>query len=371
MQPPYLQNMRSFKYLAAAALLLAACTPKTSIDCTVAQAPGAKIEVRQLDMNVYKLLDTLRTDASGRIRCSVDVEPGDPEFVYLFYKNTKIASLLLEPGMKVSVKADTLGNFEVEGSPESVKLRDRELSYARFQKDMDATLDPSELSRIYIAHYRDNIKYVVANMKSLTVVPVLFEQLDTYTPVFNQSTDAILFRKVCDSLATVYPQSRYLKSLEAETARRENALKLRNLVESAEQRGYPELNLPDINGKRVQLSGTGAKVVLLHFWNSADATHKMFNLDVLLPQWERWHSKGFEIYAVDVNPDKSGWASVVRSQNLPWINVNDGRGTASSSLLLFNVTTVPASFLLTDGAMTTKNIGGEDALQNELQRLLK
>ena len=74
--------MRSFKLLAAAALLLAACTPKAQIDCTVAQAPRSEVSVRLLDMNVFKVLDTVKTDASGRLRYKVDVKEGDPEFVY-------------------------------------------------------------------------------------------------------------------------------------------------------------------------------------------------------------------------------------------------------------------------------------------------
>ena len=97
----------------------------------------------------------------------------------------------------------------------------------------------------------------------------------------------------------------------------------------------------------------------------------MFNLDTLLPIWEKWHDKGFEIYSVDVNPDKSAWASVVKAQNLPWINVNDGRGPASSSLATYNVSSVPSSFLLTDEGMAVTDLSGGDALQKELQRILK
>lgn len=363
--------MRSFRIFLPVVLLIAACSPKARIDCTVAQAPGARIAVRQLDMNTYKVLDTVKTDASGRMHYSIAVKNGDPEFVYLFYKDTKIASLLLEEGSHVKVQADTLGNFEVEGSPESLSLRDRELAYARFQKALDSTMDPSELSRIFIAHYRDDLKYVMENSGSLTVVPVMFEMLDQYTPVFNQHTDAILFRKVCDTLKTVYPGSRYVKALQKETERRENALQLKFMVDSAEQRGYPEIVMPDTNGERRSLSEVDARAILLHFWNSSDAAHKMFNLDVLLPEWERWHEKGFEIYAVDVNPDKSAWASVVKAQKLPWINVNDGRGWSSSSVMLFNVTETPASYLLTDGSMTTTDLGGKSALDKELQSLLK
>ena len=364
--------MRSFRLIVpAAALLVAACTPKAHIDCTLSQAPGAQIAVRQLDMNSYKVLDTLSADASGRARYSMDVKPGNPEFVYLFYKDTKIASLLLESGSKVSVKADTLGNYDVEGSPESQKLRDRELAYARFQKAMDSTMDSKELAQVFIAHYRDDVKYVMENPTSLTVIPVLFEQLDQYTPVFNQFTDAILFRKICDTLKTAYPGSRYVSALEKETLRRENAMKVQEMVNNAQERGYPDVSLPDIAGERRSLSELDAKVVLLHFWDSSDPTHKMFNLDVLKPHWDRWHDKGFEIYAVDLNPDKSAWASVVRAQSLPWINVNDGRGWASQAVMLFNVTATPTTYLLSGGSMSATDLKGKDALDKELQRLLK
>ena len=87
--------------------------------------------------------------------------------------------------------------------------------------------------------------------------------------------------------------------------------------------------------------------------------------------WKRWHDKGFEIYAVDLNPDKSAWASVVKAQQLPWINVNDGRGWTSSSVVMYNVETVPASFLLVDGALSGASLAGENALEKELGRILK
>lgn len=362
--------MRNCRFLLLPVLLLAACSPKASIDCTVSQAPGAAVEVRLLDMNTYKVLDTLKANASGRVRYKVDVKPGQPEFIYLFYKDTKIASLLLEAGDRVSVEADTLGNYTVQGSPESSALQENEQAYLRFQQAMDAETDPAALAGIYIDHYRANVRYIMDHPASLTVVPLFFEQLDAYSPVFSRYTDAILFRKAVDTLKTVYPDSRYVSALENETKRRENMMQMQSLVDKAEVRGYPDISLPDIKGERIPLSSMPAKAVLLHFWDSSDATHKMFNLDRLMPCWKRWHDKGFEIYAVDVNPDKSSWASVVKAQQLPWINVNDGRG-AASAVVLYNVESVPASFLLVDGGISTASLAGDSALEKELTRILK
>jgi len=361
--------MRNFSIAVLAALLLVSCTQGARVDITLQDAPKSQVVVRQLDLNVYKTLDTLCTNADGKASYTVPVQEGQPEFVYLFYKNTKIASLLLHKGDAVSVSADTLGHFEVSGSPESQALAGVEAAASRFGASMQATDDLAELSRLYVEHYRECMRYVMSNQRSLTVVPVLFEQLDVATPLFSQYTDAILFRQTVDTLKTVYPESRYVKALEKETVRRENALAVNNMVSSAPQLGYPDISLPGIDGQKQTLSSIESKAVLVHFWDSSEAAQKMFNLDVLIPIWEKWHAKGFQIYAVDVNPDKSAWASVVKAQKLPWVNVNGGVATAQA-VSLYNVSEVPSSFFLVDGALSSATISGADGLSKELAKVL-
>jgi len=361
--------MRSFSVFVAAALLLSACAPKAQIDCTVADAPSSDVEVCLLDVNVFNVLDTVRTDASGRMRYSVDVKPGQPEFVYLFRGGTKLASLLLSEGEKAVVKADTLGVYEVEGSPESLRLAEVEGMIGSFSQAINAATDGREAYSLFIRHYRECTRFVLQNPKSLTVIPVLFQQLDANTPLFCQYTDALLFRNILDSLKTVYPESRYVKALEKETVKREDAMKLHAMVGSAPVSGYPDINYPDINGQKVALSSVDSRAVLLHFWDSSSAENKMFNLDYLMPLWERWNGRGLQIYAVDVNPDKSSWAATVKAQKLPWINVNDGLG-ARSAVMLYNVSSAPVSFLLVDGDINS-TITDIKSLEKELSRRLK
>ena len=363
--------MRNFSLVALlAALLAVSCTNGARISINVPDAPGASLVVRQLDLNAYKTLDTVRLNANGTARYSVPVREGQPEFVYIFYKDTRIASMLLQAGDKVGVKTDTLGHCEYTGSPESEALAANEAAAGRFGAAMEAASDPAELNRLYIDHYRESVRYVMSNQRSLTVIPVLFEQLDAATPLFSQFTDAILFRQTVDTLKTVYPESRYVKALETETRRRENALAMRSMVESAPETGYPDIELPGIDGNKIKLSDVDSKVVMLHFWDSSDAEQKMFNLDKLLPIWNKWHARGFQIYAVDVNMDKSAWASVMRAQKLPWLNVNGARATVQA-INLYNVSGTPTSFLLVDGNLSTTVINGSAELDKELARLLK
>ena len=90
--------MRSCKILVLGlwVLLAASCGKNTSIKGTLADAPGRNLTVKMLDVNVYKTLDTVKTDASGAFRYALDIPEGQPQFVYLYDGDTKIASLLLQ-----------------------------------------------------------------------------------------------------------------------------------------------------------------------------------------------------------------------------------------------------------------------------------
>ena len=77
-----------------------------------------------------------------------------------------------------------------------------------------------EMSQAYVDYYRNCVKYVLQNSKSLTSVPVLYQNFGADLPVFAQSTDAMHFVAVSDSLSTVYPESKYVKALKKEAERR-------------------------------------------------------------------------------------------------------------------------------------------------------
>ncbi len=362
--------MKSFKLLLAAVLLAAACTPKAKIDLTVADAPGRNVEVRLLDVNVWKVLDTVKTGADGTLHYAVEVKEGKPEFVYLFSEGTKLASLLLHKGDRVRVQADTLGSYTVEGSDDSALLQQTEQAFAAFASEM-ARLDAEggrsrEMAAEFVRHYREDVTFLMTNPKSLVCIPVLYESLNEYTPVFSQYTDALLFRRTLDSLKTVYPESAYVKALEKETVRREDAMNLRNRLSGASEMAYPEIVLPGMDGKDVALSEVPAKAIILYFWSPAVAEQKMFNQDILKPLYEKYSPKGLEIYAVGLGIEKTDWAAVVNSQKLPWINVYDRTGT---SLVNYNLAAVPGSFLISEGNL--KTIDGEANLRRELDRLLK
>lgn len=362
----------------AGTLLAAACANDSArVSGNISAPEGAQIAL----VANGSALDTLKLGASGSFSGTVKVAQGDPQFVDVLYNGKKIAALLLQAGDKVSVKADTLGNWTVEGSEECVKLAKVEKDYAQFLKDVVAISSQAvdeasqkkasqELSAKYVQYYRSCVKYVLENTHSLTSVPVLFQQVSEDFPVFSQQTDAIHFRNLCDSLKTVYPASRYVAALEKEAVKRENVLGWQTKLQSAEALGFLDIVLPDVNGKKVALSSVDSKAILIHFWSATDASHKMLNVEGLKPLYEKYHSRGLEIYSVCVDIDKANWALAVKNQNLPWINVCDGLGADSPVLRTYNITNIPTTLLILDGAVCSDPLSTEEALRRKLDSVL-
>ena len=354
------------------ALLAAACAkPSARIDGTLTDAPDRQVIVKLLDINNYKVLDSVKTDAAGRYSYKVPVQKGQPEFVYLYYGDTKISSLLLQEGDEVKVVTDTLGRGSVVGSVESERLQEVERKFAEFLREAEQAEDNAAFRRSYIQYYREAVKYVMNNPHSLTVVPVLFQNVNPDLPVFSQTTDALHFRNALDSLSAVYPDSKYVKALERETTRREGVLGFDSMLSTATEADYPDITSKDVNGNEVSLHNLDSKAIILFFWTVTDAESKILNQETYKPVYQDYHDKGLEIFAVSLDTDKAAWASVVRSQELPWVNVNDGLGAASPAATYYNITSLPKAFLILDGQIVDRRIEGEKALRRELDKVLK
>lgn len=350
-----MKNSSRLIALVAGLAVLVSCGKNTRVFGVVADAPSSKVVVKHLDINRFSKVDTLKTDAAGAFRYRLRVKKGDPEFLYFFYGDRQIASLVLQKGENVHLQTDTLGAYSVKGSEESLKLQQVENAYNACVRDMSRILSrnpsPDEaLTRRYISYYRDRVNYVLKNPRSITVVPVFFQQLNDGLPVFGQATDGLLMRQVADSLREVYPSSRYVKALDKELERRQQALEMGVRIQEAPTVGYVDIDLPGMDGKSQPLSEHLGKVTMLYFWSST-AEQKMFNLDALMPLYEEFHGKGFELYAVALDEDKTTWASAVRNQQLPWVNVCDIRGAQSPYVLTYGLATLPTAYFLVDGTI--------------------
>ena len=357
--------MRSFSPIiltVAAAAVLSSCGGRTSISGSIKDCGDAPVTVRLLDVNKYKTLDTLKVKKDGSFSYKMDVAEGQPEFVYLFRGDANVAAVILNAGDKVKISADTLGNYSVEGSKESEMLLQANKDFQDFMSRFSSTASSltvdnarevrADLSRQYVDYYRRCVKYVLSNSKSLSVIPVFYQKINDNFPVFSQSTDAVVFQTVHDSLVTVYPDSKYVAALRKEAGNRKNTLEMNERLRLAGSLSYPDIELPGLDGKKVKLSSLEGKVVLVNFWTAPADGAKLYNMDVLKPVYDRFKGKGLAIYSVNIDTDKALWANIVKNQGLEWTSVCDGLGTASPVITMYNVKNLPYNCFIVNGEMS-------------------
>ena len=359
------------------------------ISLTVKGAPDStEVVVSRLAMNEIQVLDTVYT-SNGKVTCGVPVYAGSPEFIYLSYGNGENVSLLLQNREKVSVTADWAapGKVEIRGSEESVLMQEVDSVIKAFNAEFDrmaselaeaeerggqaeVTRLKRELGSVYVKCKQNAIKYVYSHPKSMSVIPVLYMKTSGGLPVFSQTTDAILMERVYDSLKTVYPASPYLVSLADEVSLRLNAMEIQNRMAAAEAVDFPEIVLNDVNGQQQSLTALKGKVIILMFWDASNVEQRVYNTDLKI-LYERYHRRGLEIYQVGLNSDKTAWAMQVKEQELPWISVCDPAAGASVRALLYNVTQLPAMYVISrDGSIRSKDVFDMRRLEMEIGRLL-
>ena len=327
---------------------LCSCSRGARVEGRFSNAASGKVYVKILDGSSLRTVDSAKVAASGKYAVTVPVTAGQPEFAYLTYGGRQVASLILKKGDRVKVETDTLGHLlSLSGSPESSLLHEADSVYKAFVVRFQS-LQGADQTKEYIGFYRSSVAFVMQHPHSLSVVPVLLRKVSPDLPVFSRATDGLIFSTAADSLEIAYPDSRYVRTIRREADRRKNHLELSHRLAQAGESAFPEIELPDTKAQNVKLSGVEARLVMLYFWATSNE-EKMFNLDALKPLYDEFHSKGLEIYAVALDPDKAEWAATVKRQNLSWINVCDSRGAASPLIGLYGLTQVPTAFFIRGG----------------------
>ena len=335
-----------------ALLMLASCSkPSAMASLSLKEGVSTNVELYRLDLNRLTLLDSLCTDKSGRLSCKLPLADAEnPAFFYLYHNATKLAGIVASDKDRISIEADTLGRYEIEGSEDSRLLKQMDDRLAESKAKMEQILvrapedENRQLSQVYIEHKRAMLRQIMGNPFSITSAAALFQKFNDQLYVFQEPSDKYVFKTIRDSLVTRYPSNEFVKAVTKAIDARDNADQLSQMM-SAATVGMPEIKMKDINGVEHTMSSLKGKVILLSFWSIEQNEHKVFNQE-MVPVWEKYHDRGFEIYQVCVDIDKAAWASIVRNQNLPWICVNDGLGLNSPAVSAYNLNSIPTMFII-------------------------
>ena len=364
---------------------------RTEISGLTRGGEGLSLTLERLDVYQTTLIDSVKIGKDGSFAIKFKLE--EPELYILKSEKGEIINLLVSPGEKISIESsyDSFGSgYTLSGSEESEGIRMLVKQLEMTRKDLDSLQvvagsigDPEnpqmELVRntyaqAIIKQKRFTIKYLVEHLGSLSSVYALYQKFNEESLVLNLESDLQYFKAVADSLVTTYPNSSLTKSLRADIQQRETAFKeaaqVNTLLGMADEvSGMLDLSIPDRDGNKIVLSSLQGEVTLVAFWASGNSA-SIQSLIQLQSTYKKYHEKGFEVYAISLDNNKINWMNAIDFNEFRWINVSELSFPESKAALLYNITSVPTTYLINrDGDIVAKNLYGR-TLETWLDNLI-
>jgi glutathione peroxidase-family protein len=386
---------KGFQLIMISAVLFAGISCSRSRTEISGQLIGGSVQIltlERLDVNRTTLIDSIETDKAGSFGFRIKQE--EPGLFILKNEQGDLINLLLFPGDMASVRtsSDAFGSgYEVDGSEESEKIRQLVEHLTNTRNDLDSLLsmvdslenpdDPQmELieqayAQTIIKQKRYTIRFIVENMSSLSSIYALYQKYDNQTPILGTSSDLQYFKSVADSLQVTHPENSLTRSLQADIKLKEqeieNAMQVEELLGMADEEitGLLDLSIPDRNGSEITLSSLQGKVILVFFWAS-DNQASVEALLQLRNTYNRYHNRGFEVYAISLDNDKVQWMQSIDYNEFDWINVSELTYPDSKAQIFYNVTSLPTTFLINrEGDIVARNLYGR-TLETWLDNLI-
>lgn len=358
----------------------ACSSSKSEIVGVVTGGEGQSLRLERLNVNQTSVIDSIQLGKDGSFSVKIDLE--EPELYILKNSEGDIVNLLVSPGENISIETtqDSFGNgYRVEGSDESegIRLLVEQLHGTRKVLDSLQVVaggieDPESpqldlvrnaYSQAIIKQSRFTIKYLVEHMGSLSSVYALYQKYDSENLVLWKEQDLQYFKSVADSLEITHPNSSLTLSLRADIDQREarfkEAAQVNTLLEMAgEETGLLDLTIPDRDGNEISLSSLSGKVVLVAFWASGHSA-SIEAMMQLKSTYKLYHASGFEVYAISLDNNKIAWMNALDFNEFDWINVSELSFPDSNAALLYNVNSLPTTFLINkEGDIVAKNLLG-------------
>lgn len=124
-------------------------------------------------------------------------------------------------------------------------------------------------------------------------------------------------------------------------------IKLKTLSLVMQGQPYVEAEGNDTSGKKRALKEVveRSKCTLLLFWSS-ECSHCRDEMPFVKEYYEKYHAKGFDVFAISIENDAQKWKAYINDKKLPWTNVISDRSSSPNPAMQYVATSTPTLVLI-------------------------
>lgn len=331
---------------------------------------GTQVILRKSDENMQPIdVDTAQL-SQGRFTFTGSI--GQPELHYVFVQGVRGGiPLILENGdIDISAHKDSLQLAELKGTPQNDAYSDyirgaRKMSEKRLSMNEDMRNAMMEEDSATMASLRDEYFEMLDEMARYEKGFVqdnpdaLISALIVDRMIQNKSLPVAEIEELYDSLTDDIKETTHGAGIgeKLEAARR-----------TAVGAKAPAFSAPTPDGDELALNDALGKITLVDFWAAWCRPCRAENPNIVRV-YNKYKDKGFKVLGVSLDRNAEDWKKAIVEDGLDWQHVSNVR-YFDEIAELYNVTGIPASFVLDEnGIIVAKDLRG-DELEAKIAELL-
>lgn len=314
-----------------------------TVDGRIEGADGQVMIVEANDNGRWYPIDSVRLDGSGKFKVT-HAAAGFPDIYRLRLDDRMLYFPIdsIETVTVVTTASAFDSDYTLSGSPAAERLMavDRRVTDAVARGGVSRAVTDSllkrELGGLLLEDPSGIVSYYIINKRigglqlfdpsrpaDLKIIGAVANAFDRFRP---------------EDPRTAYLRNLYLRNRTVSAAAPRDTM-LANVV------NVFDISLFDNKGVMHSLEQLASqrKVIVLNFTAYQADESPAFNRE-LNRIYEKYHSRGLEIFQVSVDDDEYFWRQA--SSPLPWITVYNSQADGAQNLANYNVTTIPATFII-------------------------